>query len=183
MLPLLSNNVSIMQGDLSNFPYTLISHSRNLKRFDAYWFFVGVNTNLFVVPTLPDVWRYTSFFSNKIICAAEYCYRHKSAHRNLTLKSTVSWMNIKDSCITPYFYFYSLLSITIATSVKLSDITTDGNFLKTSRRLSILRQRLFQESYTLGPEFVELSYYAIRDIIWPAAFCDEYRFYLLLFKD
>jgi len=61
-------------------------------------------------------------------------------------------MNIKDSCITPYFYFYSLLSITIATSVNLSDITTDGNFLKTSRRLSILRQRLFQESYTLGPE-------------------------------
>ena len=129
-----------MQGDLSNFPYTLISHSHNLKRFDAYWFFVGVNTNLFVVPTLPDVWRYTSFFSNKIIRAVEYCYRHKSAHRNLTLKSTVSWMNIKDSCITPYFYFYSLLSITIATV-----ITTDGNFLKT-------RQRLFQESYTLGPE-------------------------------
>jgi len=61
-------------------------------------------------------------------------------------------MNIKDSSITPYFYFYSLLSITITTSVKLSDITTDGNFLKTSRRLSILRQRLFQESYTLGPE-------------------------------
>jgi len=57
-------------------------------------------------------------------------------------------MNIKDSCITPYFYFYSLFSITIAT-FKLSDITTDGNFLKT---LSILRQRLFQESYTLGPE-------------------------------
>ena len=56
-------------------------------------------------------------------------------------------MNIKDSCITPYFYFYSLLSITIATV-----ITTDGNFLKTSRRLSIPRQRLFQESYTLGPE-------------------------------